>query len=455
MALGGGTWISQNKTLPGTYINFVSAARASSSLSERGVAAMPLVLSWGPDGEVFTVTAEEFQKNSMKIFGYAYGDDAIKGITDLFQNIRQGIFYKVNANGTAASNKFATARWKGTRGNDLKIVIEKGEGYVESSNEVYNVLTYLGTVLVDEQYGVKTAAELTDNDYVIWQDAPLELTASTPLTSGTDGTADSSAYQTFLNKIDSYTFNTMGCTSTDEAVKKLFVDFTKNMRDNYGIKFQTVLYQYKQADHEGIISVENSASAASAAGFAVVGEAKAAAPVEESALVYWVTGAESGCAVNKDLTNAVYTGSFAPNVDYTQIQLEEALKAGKFMFHRVGDEIRVLEDINTFVSVTDEKSKDFGNNQVIRVLDQIGNDIAALFNSKYLGKVPNDDAGRISLWNDIVKHHQDLQVLRAIENFNPDNVTVAKGETKTSVVVTDQVTPVSSMRQLYMTVIVM
>ena len=62
MALGGGTFISQNKALPGSYINFVSAARAQAALSERGVATMPLILDWGQDGEVFAVTAEEFQK---------------------------------------------------------------------------------------------------------------------------------------------------------------------------------------------------------------------------------------------------------------------------------------------------------------------------------------------------------------------------------------------------------
>ena len=70
MALGGGTWLSQNKVLPGSYINFVSAARASAALSERGIAAMPLEWSWGPEGEVFTVTAQAFQKDSVKLFGY-------------------------------------------------------------------------------------------------------------------------------------------------------------------------------------------------------------------------------------------------------------------------------------------------------------------------------------------------------------------------------------------------
>ncbi len=72
MALGGGTFIAQNKILPGSYINFVSASRASATLSDRGIVAMPLVLDWGVDGEVFRVDVEDFQKESLKIFGYPY-----------------------------------------------------------------------------------------------------------------------------------------------------------------------------------------------------------------------------------------------------------------------------------------------------------------------------------------------------------------------------------------------
>lgn len=60
--LGGGTFISQNKKLPGSYINFVSASRASSALSERGIVAMPLALDWGAEGEIITVTNEDFQR---------------------------------------------------------------------------------------------------------------------------------------------------------------------------------------------------------------------------------------------------------------------------------------------------------------------------------------------------------------------------------------------------------
>ena len=230
----------------------------------------------------------------------------------------------------------------------------------------------------------------------------------------------------------------MGCACTEETVKALFAAFTKRMREENGVKFQTVLFRYTKADHEGVISVENGLAAAK----------------DDASLVYWTAGAEAACEVNRSLTNVTYDGELDVDAEYTQTQLEEAIKSGKLIFHKVNDEIRLLTDINTFVSVTDEKSADFSSNQTVRVLDQIGNDIAALFNRKYLGKVPNDEAGRISLWNDIVKHHEQLQSIRAIEGFSSSNVTVEIGDTKKSVLVTDYVTPVNAMEQLYMTVIV-
>ena len=67
MALGGGTWISQDKILPGYYVNFSSAARASSELSDRGTAAIPLELNWGPTDTIITLAESKFRENSLKI----------------------------------------------------------------------------------------------------------------------------------------------------------------------------------------------------------------------------------------------------------------------------------------------------------------------------------------------------------------------------------------------------
>lgn len=109
---------------------------------------------------------------------------------------------------------------------------------------------------------------------------------------------------------------------------------------------------------------------------------------------------------------------------------------------------------DSMVTTSDTQGDVFKDNQTIRVIDQIANDIAVLFNTKYLGVVPNDAAGRISLWSDIVKHHEQLQEIRAIENFSDSDVTVEQGNTKKSVVVTDSVTVVNAMSKLYMTVTV-
>ena len=231
-------------------------------------------------------------------------------------------------------------------------------------------------------------------------------------------------------------FNALGCLSTTDAIKGLYVNFCKRLRDEMGKKFQVVVYN-KAADYEGVVNVKNAVTDTGAAG---------------SELVYWVTGVIAGTAVNASALNKKYDGEFAVNVAYTQSQLETAIRSGEFTLHQVGDDVRVLSDINSLVTTSDTKGDIFKDNQTIRVIDQIANDIAVLFNTKYLGVVPNDNAGRISLWADIVQHHQNLQTIRAIENFTDADVAVAQGETKKAVVVTDAVTVVNAMEKLYMTV---
>ena len=51
-----------------------------------------------------------------------------------------------------------------------------------------------------------------------------------------------------------------------------------------------------------------------------------------------------------------------------------------------------------------------------------------------------------------MKHHEELQTIRAIENFADKDVEVAEGDNKKSVVVTDALQPVNAMTKLYMTV---
>ena len=429
MALGGGTFVTQNKVLPGAYINFVSAARASATLADRGVGAIALELDWGKENEIMEITSGDLQKNSLELFGYDYSAKELMPLRELMLNLTTLYVYRLNGGGVKASNTYAEALYSGTRGNAITIVIE-------ANGEKYDVVTMFEGREADRQT-VSTAGELTANDWVTFKsDASLEATAGTPLTGGTNGTVETADHQDFLDKAESYSFNATGYAGTDDSVKSLYVAYTKRMRDEVGAKFQCVVYN-KAADYEGVVNVKNSVSGDN-----------------EAALVYWVTGIIGGCAVNKSNLNKVYDGELEVNADYTQSELEAAIEAGEFTLHKVGSDVRVLYDINSLTTVSDTKGDVFKSNQTIRVCDQIANDIATIFNTRYLGTVPNDNAGRISLWNDIVKHHEQLQDIRAIENFEEDDITVEIGDTKDSVVVNDAVSVVNAMAKLYMTVTV-
>lgn len=431
MALGGGNFITQNKTLPGTYINFISVKSADSSLSDRGIATMPLELDWGVEDSIFEITNEELQKDSLKYFGYDYKHEKLKGLRDLFKNIKLLYVYRLTSGGVKAFNDYATAKYCGIRGNDIKIVIKNNV----DNQDYYDVMTYLEDVLLDTQT-VKDKADLIENEYVKFKNESLTLQeeAGSKLTGGTNGSVNGDSHQKYLDKIETHTFNAMGVTTTDDTIKSLYINFCKRLRDEIGSKFQLVIHN-KAADYLGVVNVKNKVEVDL-----------------ESSLVYFVTGLIGGCPVNKSNLNKIYTGEFKVDTNYTQNQLAQSIKDGEFVFHKVGSDIRVLEDINSKVTLTVDEEEVFKDNQTIRIIDQIANDIAVLFNTKYLGEIPNDNAGRISLWSDIVKHHEELQKIRAIENFNDKDVTIERGEDKKSIVVNDAITIVNTMAKLYITV---
>lgn len=435
MALGGGTFAAQNKVLPGTYINVVSAQGASPELSDRGIAAVAVTTGWGVTGEIFEVTSGDFQKNSMKIFGNSYDSADMKNLRELFLHAQTVYCYRLNGGGVKASNDFATAKYAGTKGNSIKIVITAN---VDETDK-FDVSTVYGDSVVDIQKAVVTATDLVSNDWVDFKsDATITANAGTALTGGTDSEVTGASHQAFLDALESYSFNALACTSSESTIKALYSNYCKRLRDEMGKKFQVVTHNYS-ADYEGVVNVKN----------AVTDEG-----ADDFALVYWVTGIIAGTNVNASASNALYDGEYAVNTNYTQSQLETAVRNGEFTLHRVGQNVRVLTDINSLVTTSDTKGDIFKKNQTIRVIDQIANDIAVIFGENYLGTVPNDEAGRIALKTDIVAHHNNLQRIRAVEGFDSSDIIVSRGETATSVVVSDTVTIINTMEKLYMTVTV-
>lgn len=343
--LGGGIFVTQNETLPGSYINFVNASKATANLGERGVVAIPLKLNKSA-GKVIEITKAEFVENAKELIGVEYASTDAAPLREIFLN----------------------------------------------ANKVY----------------------------------VYDL--------GESGTADAA-----IGALEPYEFNVLcAYTDTAEDITK-YIDAVKSWRDDIGKKCQVVVYNTSNANHEGVINLVSTVSDADA---------------PAHALTAWLAGAEAGANINESCTNKLYDGEYTIVVNKRQTELEECIEAGEIAFHLVYGEVRLLEDINSIVETTADKGEDFKSNQTIRVIDQIANDIAKMFNTKYLGKIPNNASGRVSLWADIVKHHKELERLQAIENFDPAALTVVQGESKKSVVVNDVITVVNAMAQLYMTVVV-
>ena len=519
MAYGGGTFTTQNKVLPGAYIVFASVARASATISDRGVAAAPFELSWGPAGEVMEVEQREFIKNCMELFGYPYGAPEMLPLREIFKHAVKCFCYRLPATGaekaaavqTTDNLTFANAKYKGKRGNDIVVQIA---AVPNTSPKQYNVVTLVGGSKVDEQT-LTSWADLKDNDFVKWvksvtvqeteytlttdetvlidgsktyytrsgeegnytytavptdqldnsdigtyyeaatndvtyvlcfgsetADVPYKQVADTvtKMTGGTDGNVEGTAHENFLEAIEPYAFNTLCCPVSDATTIGAYVTFTKTQREQVGSYFQLVCYSpdgTTGADHEGVIGMWNKPKNA-----------------DPALLTYWLTGAEAAAPINGSLTNTKYDGELEIEVDTKQSILEKHIKDGHLVFHNSNGNIVILTDIDSLVSLKENFGSMYQKNQTIRVCDNIANDIAVLFVNRYLGIVQNDESGRASFWNDLVKYFRELQRLRAITEFTDDIITVEEGDEKDVVLVhINGLNVVNAMEKLYMTVI--
>ncbi len=422
MALGGGSFVSYNKSLPGVYINFISNGSVS-VFGERGIGVIGYSLSWF-DEKATSISKEEFSKECFSIFG----DEAenLSFATDFFKNGKELIFGSINSGGKKAVSDIGVAKKFGERGNFITVKVTKSQNF--------SVLTYVGEKLIDSQE-VSAAGELIDNEFVAFNKEAELVSKSYEFTGGSNGKADLAGVQRFLNCVESFYFNCICIVGDfDEYVSS----WVKEMREDFGRKFQAIISGSKNPNYEGVIFTDI-----------------------DKRVLPWICGACCGCNINQSLTNFIYNGEaidfdelFESLISSSQKDIIKKVKEGVFTFHCVGKEIRVVKDINSFTNFSKDKSQDFSLNQVIRVLDQIGNDIANIFNTYYCGKVANDKDGRNSLWKDIVKHCESLQDIRAIENFSDESCEVQIGKDKTSVIVKLEVEPCCAMDTLYMTVIV-
>lgn len=439
--MAGGYWVTQNKVIPGAYINFTTEAQENITASERGIVTMPLVLDWGAVKQFVMV---DYNTDFKAILGYDILDPKVLLIKETLKRAKYLLLYRINSGAKASkvvANLTVTARFEGIRGNAITVVIASNPD-VEGS---FIVTTYLAGVEVDEQQA-KTIEELQDNDYVVWSgEGSLTASAGIVLEGGNNTSASSADYTDYFKSCEVQDFNVIGLPVEDTVIKGAATAFIKRMIETEGKKIQVVMPSYITADHEGVISVENGVILADGT---VIDKVKAVA---------WVAGATAAANVNQDLAYSAYEDAVDVTERYTDTQIEAMLKSGKFFFvpkrfNNITVKVVVQDDINTFTSFTKEKGKEFHWNRSIRTMFDIGTTLPRLWEQQYIGKVNADQDGADLFTGDCINYFENLQQLGAIRNFDSkaDLTVVVNNDDSAYADVAVQI--VKALKKLYMKV---
>lgn len=433
--MAGGIWTAQDKVRPGAYINVQGNGKVGTSSAVSGIMTLPLPLKFGPVSEVLELDAT----SDLTVLGNALSDPEMLLLREAFKRARKVLLYRVGGGNKATKTEgqlTVTAKYPGTRGNAISVVVTANANLAST----FNVVTYLDGVAVDTQT-VKTIEELQANKLVTFSGTGALTKATIALEGGTDTEAQANDYAKYFEAIQVYEFNTMALPVTDEGIKATAAAFIKRLRDEEGYKVQLVVANY-DANHEAVINVSN--------GVVLADGTKLSA----EQCTAWVAGATASAGVAGSLTYATYDGAVDANPRMINSDIIDALKVGKFIFTEKRGTAVVEQDINSLHTFTKDKGKDFSKNRVLRVLDDVANSSKKTFEDNYIGKVNNNTDGRELFKADRIVYFDRLQGMGAIENFVPDDITIVQGETKDSVLLDVKVQPVDAMEKLYMTVVV-
>lgn len=431
--MAGGTWTTQNKVRPGAYINVRSNGGIGAAESISGVTALPLVIDFGPEEEVVTITAA----SDLTAFGYDLNDPQMLLLREALKQAATVLVYRVGSGGKAAAiegDLSITALYGGTRGNAISVVSKENVNV----KDAYDVETYLAGRLVDRQTA-KTIEELSANRVVNFAGSGELSAFSIFLESGSNTPATVNDYMTFFSKIQVFEFNTLALPVQDEVIKTAGVSFINRMRNEEGKKCQLVVAGHA-ANNEAVINVKNGVILLD--GTRITAEQATA----------WVAGASASAGVATSLTYKKYDGAIDVTQRFLNTEIIEALQNGEFVFTEQRGEVVIEQDINSLTSFTADKSKDFSKNRVLRCLDDIANNSKKAFEDNFIGQINNDQDGRELYKADRINYFNGLQGAGAITNFSADDIEISAGNEKDSIVLNVQVQPVDAMEKLYMTV---
>lgn len=449
-----GTWKTQNKRRPGAYINVKGNGNPlSPSPVGRLLMLSDLTLNWGKTGVVELSATSDFRAE----LGTKLDDpqllplkQALKGAeTVLFLNLNNG----EKATGTAETSplKFK-AKYAGTKGNNIKVVIEPEAVESGQTPKKATVSTIFDAVIVDQQtITIDALDEYLENDYVVPEiNSAVTSLPTSPvtinLTGGTTKADDlTEVFNTALDS-ESYSVVTTAGMSVDSNMHGLLVEALKRLRENEGVKVRGIIPANDNTpvyNYEGVSMVAN--------GF-IEGDGTM---VDTTNAAAYFAGVSASATASEALTYHNVSDAVEAWPKLNNEETIDALNAGKIVFTtRAGQRVVVEQDINSLIKFTAERTRDFSKNRIIRTLDEICTNTQETFENSYLGRVPNNENGRALFKANRISYLTTLQAQNIIQNWDNGDITVNAGNDKDAIVVDVAVTPVDAMEKLYMTLIV-
>lgn len=447
--MAGGIWTSENKVLPGVYINVKSQPTTVANIGERGVVAIPKALSWGAPGEVTEYTPGE---DTTRIIGYPITDsharflaEMIKG-TDVSPCPKKVLIYRYagattagvaataagsvsDGNGGTMTYEFV-AKYPGIIGNKVTVVGEndpisgqyKMTAYLDGQEVYY--YDYIGRTTIGEASGVGRL--------------PFTVTLSggvDPVTSEADDAAAMTA-------LESYTWDVLCYDGTTALTISAYKAFVTRMNNDIGRKCQLVVGNTTGLNTPYVISARNGVKLNDGT----------VLTAEEA--TWWLAGAEAGANYNQSLTYAQYPGAVGANPKLTKDQISAGVQAGQIVFIDDFDAVKICTDINTKRTVTVDEGAEFKKNRVIRVISTFCNDVYEHFSTYFIGKVDNNDSGRALLRAWIIGYLNEMQANNGIQNFTAEDVEVLPGNEIDAVVINVAIQPTDAVEKIYMAVTV-
>lgn len=410
-----GVWNTpSDRILPGVYNRFVKAA---SSYGEGlvGTIGIPVRANWGPVGEVVTV------KNSLLDLKEKFGDDEDVKYTAyrlgkllVNTNVKYIKMYRVADNSAAKS----TVNLKNTNGaateiikltskyptsKDLNVTVKKSVA-PEKTVEMY---VYEGTKLLCRIYGingtvdnmVKVINTTYDNKYIVAEKLAestdiLADVSNKKLVGGNDGCAGitNKEYIASLKAFERENLNGFALDGKeDEALDVAVFEWIK---ENY-TNGRTIMYFSGARSGEGIYAVCGRAKKLnhklySLNASAGVIDSTTYTPLETAVYLcgFEISNKLKECSCNRTtIFDSVKTL-------FTNAELEEAQRAGVITLDVDGDDVVIVDDVNTYKIYEDDNENEavYGFNRTIRTVSAI-NDMLITAGKPLLGRVNSDEIG--------------------------------------------------------------